>query len=69
MGKSETPHVASSAERQARVDLAAAFRLAVRPAVVRDTYRMILEDTPKYAGAHFGALKRLLDREQPDYAR
>ena len=30
MGKSETPQVASSAERQARVDLAAAFRLAVR---------------------------------------
>jgi len=42
---------------------------AVRPEVVRDTYRMILADTPKYAGAHFEALKRLLDREQPDYAR
>jgi len=41
----------------------------VRPAVVRETYRMILADTPKYAGAHFEALKRLLDREQPDYAR
>jgi len=42
---------------------------AVRPEVVRDTYRMILADTPKYAGAHFEALKRLLDREQSDYAR
>jgi ribulose-5-phosphate 4-epimerase/fuculose-1-phosphate aldolase len=42
---------------------------AVRPDVVRDTYRMILADTPKYAGAHFNALKRLLEREQPDYAR
>lgn len=41
----------------------------VRPEVVRETYRMILADTPKYAGAHFEALKRLLDREQPDYAR
>jgi ribulose-5-phosphate 4-epimerase/fuculose-1-phosphate aldolase len=41
----------------------------VRPEVVRETYRMILEDTPKYAGAHFGALKRILDREQPDYSR
>jgi hypothetical protein len=30
---------------------------------------MILADTPKYAGAHFNALKRLLEREQPDYAR
>lgn len=41
----------------------------VRPEVVRDTHRLILEDTPKYAGAHFDALKRILDREQADYAR
>jgi ribulose-5-phosphate 4-epimerase/fuculose-1-phosphate aldolase len=41
----------------------------VRPEVVRETYRMILADTPKYAGAHFAALKRILDREAPDYAR
>ena len=41
----------------------------VRPEVVRETYRMILADTPKYAGAHFGALRRILDREEPDYAR
>jgi len=42
---------------------------AVRPEVVRETYRMILADTPKYAQAHFGALKRILDREEPDYSR
>jgi len=42
---------------------------AVRTEVVRETYRMILADTPKYAGAHFTALKRILDREEPDYSR
>ena len=41
----------------------------VRPEVVRETYRMILKDTPQYAGAHFSALKRILDREEPDYSR
>jgi ribulose-5-phosphate 4-epimerase/fuculose-1-phosphate aldolase len=41
----------------------------VRDEVVRETYRMILADTPKYAGAHFAALKRLLDRAEPDYSR
>lgn len=41
---------------------------AVRPEVVRETHRMILADTPKYARAHFGALKRILDREAPDYS-
>jgi ribulose-5-phosphate 4-epimerase/fuculose-1-phosphate aldolase len=41
----------------------------VRPEVVRDTYRMILADTPKYAAAHFTALKRILEREEPDYSR
>lgn len=41
----------------------------LRPEVVGETYRMILADTPKYAGAHFAALKRILDREEPDYAR
>ena len=40
----------------------------VRPEVVRETCRMILADTPKYAGAHFAALKRILDREEPGYA-
>src|SRR2546423_6574841 len=42
---------------------------AVRTEVVRETCRMILADTPKYAGAHFGALKRILDREEPGYSR
>jgi ribulose-5-phosphate 4-epimerase/fuculose-1-phosphate aldolase len=42
---------------------------AVRPEVVRDTYRMLAADAPKYAGAHFDALKRLLEREEPDYSR
>jgi ribulose-5-phosphate 4-epimerase/fuculose-1-phosphate aldolase len=41
----------------------------VRPEVVRETYRQILADTPAYAGAHFGALKRILDREEPGYSR
>jgi ribulose-5-phosphate 4-epimerase/fuculose-1-phosphate aldolase len=40
----------------------------VRPEVVQHTYKMILADTPKYAGAHFEALKRLLDREEPAYS-
>src|SRR3954466_15858716 len=40
----------------------------IRPEVVRDTYRMILADTPKYANAHFDAVKRILDREEPDYS-
>jgi len=42
---------------------------AVRAEVVRETYRLILADAPKYAGAHFSALKRILDREAPDYSR
>jgi ribulose-5-phosphate 4-epimerase/fuculose-1-phosphate aldolase len=42
---------------------------AVRPEVVRETYRAILADTPAYANAHFGALKRILDREEADYSR
>ena len=42
---------------------------AARPEVQRDTYRMILADTPKYAIAHFAVLKRILEREQPDFAR
>ena len=41
----------------------------VRPEVVRTTYRLMLADAPKYAGAHFSALKRILDREEPDYSR
>jgi ribulose-5-phosphate 4-epimerase/fuculose-1-phosphate aldolase len=41
----------------------------VRKEVVAETYRLILADTPKYAGAHFTALKRILDREEPAYSR
>jgi len=41
----------------------------VREEVVRKTYQLIQADTPKYAGAHFEALKRILDREEPDYSR
>jgi ribulose-5-phosphate 4-epimerase/fuculose-1-phosphate aldolase len=41
----------------------------VRSEVVRETRRMIAADAPKYAGAHFEALKRILDREEPDYSR
>jgi ribulose-5-phosphate 4-epimerase/fuculose-1-phosphate aldolase len=41
----------------------------VRPEVVRETYKLILADAPKYAGAHFEALKRILDREEPAYSR
>jgi ribulose-5-phosphate 4-epimerase/fuculose-1-phosphate aldolase len=40
----------------------------VRPEVVERTYRLLREDAPKYAGAHFSALKRILDREEPAYS-
>ncbi len=41
----------------------------VRHEVVRETYRLLFADAPKYAGAHFSGLKRILDREEPDYSR
>jgi len=41
----------------------------VRPEVVDTAYRMMLADAPKYAGAHFEALKRILEREEPAYSR
>ncbi len=41
----------------------------VRPEVVKTAYRMMLADAPRYAGAHFGALKRILEREEPEYSR
>ena len=40
----------------------------VRPEVVRAACAMMRDDAPKYAGAHFRALKRILDREEPDYS-
>jgi len=42
---------------------------AVRPEVIQKTYELIYADTPKYANAHFTALKRILDRAEPDYSR
>ena len=42
---------------------------AVRPEVVRAACAMMREDAPKYAGAHFDALKRILEREEPGYSR
>jgi len=41
----------------------------VRPEVVREACRMMRDDAPKYAGAHFAALKRILDHEEPAYSR
>src|SRR3954467_3612835 len=41
----------------------------VRSEVVKTAYRMMRDDAPKYAGAHFTALKRVLDREEPEYSR
>ena len=41
----------------------------VRPEVVADTRRRMAADAPQYAGAHFDALKRLLEREEPEYSR
>src|SRR5438270_6229728 len=41
----------------------------VRPEVARAACRMMRDDAPKYAGAHFNALKRILDREEPAYSR
>ncbi len=40
----------------------------VKDEVARRTYAMLLEQNTLYSEAHFGALKRILDRESPDYA-
>ena len=64
-------------ERACRLQVLARSALAnsggklrpVRPEVVSTAYRMMLADAPKYAGAHFEALKRMLDREEPAYSR
>jgi ribulose-5-phosphate 4-epimerase/fuculose-1-phosphate aldolase len=42
-------------------------RRAVRREVVERTYGLMRADAPQYASAHFNALKRILDREEPDY--
>ncbi|HSU76818.1 MAG TPA: aldolase [Burkholderiales bacterium] len=44
-------------------------RRPVRPEVVERTYRLMRADAPQYASAHFSALKRILDREEPAYSR
>ena len=44
-------------------------RRAVRPEVVERTCRLMRADAAQYAGAHFAALKRILDREEPAYSR
>jgi len=44
-------------------------RRPVRADVVERTCRMLRDDAPRYAGAHFEALKRILDREEPAYSR
>jgi len=41
----------------------------VRLDVIHNTYKLMCADAPRYAGAHFGALKRILDREEPAYSR
>lgn len=41
---------------------------AIPEKVVRATYVMLQEQTQVYADAHFAALKRILDREEPGYA-
>jgi ribulose-5-phosphate 4-epimerase/fuculose-1-phosphate aldolase len=42
---------------------------AVRADVVQKTYDLMRADAPKYAEAHFSALKRILEREEPGYSR
>src|SRR5687767_4705764 len=37
---------------------------AVRSDVIQSAYKLMLADAPKYAAAHFEALKRILDREE-----
>jgi len=44
-------------------------RRAVRREVVERTYGLMRADAPQYASAHFSALKRILDREEPAYSR
>jgi ribulose-5-phosphate 4-epimerase/fuculose-1-phosphate aldolase len=42
---------------------------AVHADVVQKTYDLMRADAPKYAEAHFSALKRILEREEPGYSR
>lgn len=60
-------------ERACRLQvLALSTGLPLRPVtdeVAHKTYALLLDQNAVYADAHFGALKRILDREEPDYAR
>jgi ribulose-5-phosphate 4-epimerase/fuculose-1-phosphate aldolase len=40
----------------------------IRQEVIEQTYKLMVADAPKYAGAHFDALKRILEREEPGYS-
>lgn len=42
---------------------------ALRPELVRETCRRMAADAPRYAAAHFAALQRMLEREEPEYSR
>ncbi len=59
-------------ERACRLQvLALSTGLPLRPVpgrVQRATFDMLLAQNAQYANAHFGAQKRLLDRDEPDYA-
>jgi ribulose-5-phosphate 4-epimerase/fuculose-1-phosphate aldolase len=41
----------------------------VQPEIAAEARRLIERDSPTYAGHHFAALKRILDREDPGYKR
>lgn len=41
----------------------------VDPRICDETVALIARDSPVYAGHHFTALKRILDREDPEYKR
>ena len=62
-----------SLERACRLQVLARMmggkRRAVRREVVERTYGLMRADAPQYACAHFNALKRILDHEEPAYSR
>ena len=41
----------------------------VKPEIATEARRLIARDSPTYSGLHFAALKRILDRTEPDYKR
>jgi hypothetical protein len=40
----------------------------VSPNLAASVNAQMMADVPKYAAAHFDALKQILDKEEPDYA-